>query len=118
MATLTTVIHVVTCLLIILVVLMQSGKGAEISSNLGGSSQTIFGNSGGNFFTKLTFGLASVFFVTSMVLTIMGSDSKKSVFEGQVAPMSKTTSPVTGAAATGDGASVPETATAPAQPAK
>jgi preprotein translocase subunit SecG len=93
MATFTTVIHVVTCVLIVLVVLMQSGKGAEISSNLGGSSQTIFGNSGGNFFTKLTFGLAAVFMVTSVILTMMGSQSKKSIFEGQVPPTTETTTP-------------------------
>jgi len=112
MATFTTVLHVVTCVLIVLVVLMQSGKGAEISSNLGGSSQTIFGNSGGNFFTKLTFGLAAVLMATSVTLTMMGTQSKKSIFEGQVAPTTNA-APVTGAAAPTTAAPANATNTSP-----
>jgi preprotein translocase subunit SecG len=82
MITFVTVIHIVTCLLITIVVLMQSGKGAEISATLGGSSNTVFGSSGGsNFFTKTTFALAAVFMLTSLGLTIMGSHEKRSVFD-------------------------------------
>jgi preprotein translocase subunit SecG len=74
-----------------LLVLIQSGKGAEISASFGGSSQTVFGSSGGaNFFQKFTFGAAGVFVVTSILLTIMGGQSKKSLFENV-----PTTSPVT-----------------------
>ena len=83
MQTLVTVVHVVTCILLILVVLIQSGKGAEISASFGGSSQTIFGSSGGaNFFTRLTTALAAVFMVTSVSLTMAANRAKKSVFEG------------------------------------
>jgi preprotein translocase subunit SecG len=82
MQTLVTVIHVFTCLLLIFVVLIQSGKGAEISTSLAGSSQTVFGSSGGaNFFTRFTSGAAAVFMMTSVVLTIMGGQSRKSLFE-------------------------------------
>src|SRR3989338_6798643 len=67
MTTFLTIVHVSTCVLLILVVLIQSGKGAEISASLGGSSQTVFGSSGGaNFFTRLTAGLATVFMITSL----------------------------------------------------
>ena len=92
MATLITVVHIITCALIVLVVLMQSGKGAEISASFGGSSQTVFGSSGGaNFFTKFTFGLAAVFMATSLILTIVGSKSaKKSVFDGSMVPPAQT----------------------------
>jgi preprotein translocase subunit SecG len=77
-----TIVHVTTCLLLVIVVLLQAGKGAEISSSFGGSSQTVFGSSGGaNFFTKLTSGMAAVFMVTSLVLTLLGGQSRKSVFE-------------------------------------
>jgi preprotein translocase subunit SecG len=63
-------------------VLLQSGKGAEISSTLGGSSQTIFGSSGGaNFFTNLTSVLAVLFMLTSIGLTLLGRQERKSVFE-------------------------------------
>lgn len=66
---------------------MQSGKGAEISATFGGSSQTVFGSSGGaNFFTKLTFTLAVIFMATSLTLTLMSAKSRQSVFDGQIAP--------------------------------
>lgn len=103
MATFITVVHVITCILIVLVVLIQSGKGAEISASFGGSSQTVFGSSGGaNFFVKLTRGAAAVFFVTSLALTVMGAKSRKSLFEGSMpsAASSATgapTAPVAGA---------------------
>ena len=82
MQTLITVIHIFTCVLIVLLVLIQSGKGAEISTSFAGSSQTVFGSSGGaNFFTRLTSGAAAVFMTTSLTLTLLGGASKKSLFE-------------------------------------
>jgi len=94
MTTFITVLHVSTCIVLVLIVLLQSGKGAEISTSLGGSSQTVFGSSGGaNFFTKFTAGAATIFMVTSIVLTIMGGQTKKSVFEG--APTETQQAPVT-----------------------
>jgi preprotein translocase subunit SecG len=98
MQTLVTVIHVSTCILLVLVVLIQSGKGAEISTSFGGSSQTVFGSSGGaNFFTRLTSGAAAVFMVTSLTLTLMGGQSKKSLFEGvpSTPPVSQKAAPTT-----------------------
>jgi preprotein translocase subunit SecG len=81
-ATLVSAIHVFTCILLILLVLIQSGKGAEISASFSGSSQTVFGSSGGaNFFVTITRVAAAVFFVTSITLTVMGSASRKSIFE-------------------------------------
>lgn len=87
MQTFITVIHVVTCVLIVLVVLIQSGKGAEISASFSGSSQTVFGSSGGaNFFVRFTQGAAAVFFATSLLLTILGGQSTKSVFDRVASP--------------------------------
>ena len=55
-------------------ILIQSGKGAEVASTFGGSSQTVFGSSGGaNFFTKLTAGLATVFMLTSLTIAVFGT---------------------------------------------
>ena len=52
-----------------IVVLLQQGKGADIGAVFGGSSQTVFGSAGaGNFLTRLTAGLALVFFLTSISL--------------------------------------------------
>jgi preprotein translocase subunit SecG len=87
MITLITVIHIATIVLLVISVLLQSGKGAEISASFGGSSQTVFGSSGGqNFFQKLTYTLAGIFMVTSLTLTILPSRLKKSVLEGYTAP--------------------------------
>src|SRR5918993_5641115 len=65
-----TILHIIVCIGLILVVLLQTGKGAEIGAVFGGgSSSTIFGSSGaGNFLTKLTTGMAIVFMMTSLTL--------------------------------------------------
>jgi len=65
-----TIVHIIVCIGLILVVLLQTGKGAEIGAVFGGgSSSTIFGSSGaGNFLTKLTTAMAIVFMITSLTL--------------------------------------------------
>ncbi|HET8563150.1 MAG TPA: preprotein translocase subunit SecG [Candidatus Binatia bacterium] len=69
MVILVTVIHIIVSIGLILVVLLQTGKGAEIGAVFGGSSSTIFGSSGaGNFLTRLTTGMAVVFMITSLTL--------------------------------------------------
>jgi len=69
MIILVTVIHVLVCIGLILVVLLQTGKGAEVGAVFGGSSATIFGSSGaGNFLSRLTTGMAIVFMMTSLTL--------------------------------------------------
>jgi preprotein translocase subunit SecG len=69
MIILVTIVHVFVSIGLILVVLLQTGKGAEIGAVFGGSSSTIFGSSGaGNFLTRLTTGMAIVFMITSLML--------------------------------------------------
>jgi preprotein translocase subunit SecG len=64
-----TIVHVIVSVGLILVVLLQTGKGAEVGAVFGGSSSTIFGSSGaGNFLTRLTTGMAIVFMMTSLTL--------------------------------------------------
>ncbi len=64
-----TVVHIIASVGLILVVLLQQGKGAEMGAVFGGSSSTIFGSSGaGNFLTRLTTGMAIVFMITSLTL--------------------------------------------------
>ena len=69
-----TVLHVMVCVFLVVIVLLQRGKGAEIGAVFGGGSgQTIFGSRGaGNFLTKLTTGAAVVFMVTSLSLAYFG----------------------------------------------
>ena len=64
------VIHVAACLFLIVVVLLQTGKGADMGAVFGGGSQTLFGSGGaGNLLTKLTTGTAIAFMVTSLILS-------------------------------------------------
>ncbi|MGC8493344.1 MAG: preprotein translocase subunit SecG [Syntrophobacteraceae bacterium] len=71
--TLITVIHVIICLAIVVIVLLQSGKGAEMGAAFGGASQTLFGGSGGStFMSKLTTAVAVIFMVTCILLSIAG----------------------------------------------
>jgi preprotein translocase subunit SecG len=64
-----TIVHIIVSIGLILVVLLQTGKGAEVGAVFGGSSSTIFGSSGaGNFLTRLTTGMAIVFMLTSLTL--------------------------------------------------
>ncbi len=64
------VIQVISALCLIGLVLVQQGKGADAGASFGGgASQTVFGSSGsGNFLTRTTSILATVFFVTSLLL--------------------------------------------------
>jgi preprotein translocase subunit SecG len=67
--TIVVAIHVTICLALVIVILLQQGKGAEIGAVFGGSSQTVFGASGaGNVLTKATWAMAAMFFATSIFL--------------------------------------------------
>tara|TARA_B100001971_G_C18216258_1_gene554073 strand:+ start:239 stop:580 length:342 start_codon:yes stop_codon:yes gene_type:complete len=58
------------------VVLLQSGKGAEIGAAFGGSSQTVFGSRGpGTFLSKATAWAASIFMLTSLSLAILSKQA-------------------------------------------
>src|SRR5512140_3727040 len=74
MFTLIVIIHIICCLFLIGVVLLQQGKGADMGAVFGGSSSTIFGSGGaGNFLTRLTTAMAIVFMLTSLTLTYTGA---------------------------------------------
>jgi len=69
------IIHIIVCFLLILIVLLQTGKGADIGAAFGGgSSQTLFGSAGpAGFFTKITTAVAVIFMITSIGLAYMYS---------------------------------------------
>ena len=59
-------LHVIVCIALILIVLLQKGKGAEMGAAFGGSSQAVFGGAGASsFLTKITTAAAVIFMVTS-----------------------------------------------------
>ena len=73
-----TVVHVTTCLLLVVVVLLQRGKGAEIGAVFGGgASSTVFGSRGaGIFLTKITTAAAITFMCTSLALAYMATQRR------------------------------------------
>jgi preprotein translocase subunit SecG len=73
------VLYVMVCLFLILVVLLQAGRGG-MGAAFGGSSQTVFGGSGaGNFLTRLTVISAALFMMLSAALTYVSSSGEKSL---------------------------------------
>jgi len=74
MSAVVTILHVIVCVFLIAVVLLQRGKGAQIGAVFGGGAgSTLFGSRGaGNFLTKLTAIAATVFMVTSLSLSYFG----------------------------------------------
>ena len=89
-----TIIHVIVSVGLILVVLLQTGKGAEVGAVFGGSSSTIFGSSGaGNFLTRLTTGMAIVFMMTSLTLGYFaGKKPTATIFDNR-APVTEPKAP-------------------------
>lgn len=71
------ILHVIVCSFLVLVVLLQAGKGGGMGIAFGGGgSQTVFGSSGaGNFLTRLTAICATIFFLNSMGLAYLSSQS-------------------------------------------
>jgi preprotein translocase subunit SecG len=95
MEILLTTIHIMVCVALIVIVLLQTGKGASIGASFGGGgSQTLFGGSGAaTFLSKATTIIAIIFMLTSLSLAYMsGHTSKKSVLSELASPPSATTS--------------------------
>jgi len=83
-------LHITVCFALIIVVLLQSGKGAEMGASFGASgSQSVFGAGGGNtFMSKLTTSAAIIFMLTSLSLAfISGKSGNQSIMSS--APKAK-----------------------------
>ncbi len=95
-----TVIHVIVCLFLMIVVLLQSGKAADLAGAFGGmGSQTVFGPRGAaTVLSKATTIAAGCFLVTSLSLSIIstrqgGGGGSKSVLETTKDPAAAQTKP-------------------------
>ncbi len=89
------VIHIIVSLVLMLVILLQDGKGGDLVSALGGGgSQTLFGSTGAaSFLTKATIVLTIVFVLTSLSLAVLKTREQRSVI-GEVNPAVEKTQPV------------------------
>jgi len=84
-----TMLHILVSIFMIAVVLLQSGKGAEMGASFGSSgSQSVFGAGGGStFLSKMTTGAAVIFMLTSLTLAyISGQPSSSSIMSGKSKP--------------------------------
>lgn len=107
MIVLLVILHVIISLFLVLVVLVQQGKGADLAGAFGGGgSQTAFGARGATtLLHKLTTGFFIAFVITSMSLAILQARPRSSVMTGvEATPTQTTTAPT-------------QTAPAPAAPA-
>src|SRR2546430_13947847 len=82
------IIHIIVSLFLILVVLVQQGKGADLAGAFGGGgSQTAFGARGATtLLHKLTTGFFVAFVVTSPTLALLQARPRHSVMSGRPAP--------------------------------
>src|SRR5713101_5544547 len=80
MVILLTIVHVVVCLFLVIVVLLQSGKAADLAGAFGGmGSQTVFGPRGSaTVLSRATTLAAALFMVTSLTLSVMSTRNSKS----------------------------------------
>ena len=80
-------LHVLVCIALILIVLLQAGKGAEMGAAFGGASQTVFGSAGAmGFLSKLTTVAAVIFMITSLLLTFSSTKRASTVMKERPAP--------------------------------
>jgi preprotein translocase subunit SecG len=83
-----TLLHVVVCIALVMIVLLQKGKGASMGAAFGGSSQTVFGSTGAtSFLSKITVAAAVIFMFTSLGLALlMGRGASSSLMKGLNVP--------------------------------
>ena len=90
------ILHVVVCVALIMIVLLQTGKGADMGAAFGGgSSQTLFGSTGAStFLSKATTAAAVIFMLTSLALAYISSHrTADSIMTDTPAPVDQPTSP-------------------------
>lgn len=113
MTTAVIIIHILACVGLILIVLLQAGKGASVGAAFGGSSQTVFGSAGATtFLAKMTTAVAVVFMATSLLLAVFSGHGGPSSIMDTKAPTAQTAPAPEEAAPAAPPASQP----APAQP--
>ena len=85
MNALLTILHIAVCLILIITVLLQSGKAGDLAGAFGGAgSQSVFGPRGAaSILSKLTTISAVLFMITSMGLWILSSKGARSVVRGE-----------------------------------
>jgi len=109
-------VHYLICFFLILAILLQVGKGADIGAVFGGASQTVFGGRGPTtFLSKMTAVIAMMFLVTSISLAHIAKTRSADTVIDKATPVEKAPSSATGGAPTSAPAG-DAPAAAPAEP--
>jgi preprotein translocase subunit SecG len=90
MSSILIIVHVIVCVALIMIVLLQTGKGADMGAAFGGGgSQTLFGSTGAStFLSKATTGAAIIFMLTSLALAYISSHrTADSIIQSTPAPV-------------------------------
>ncbi len=89
MSTLILIIHIIVCLTLIIAILLQSGKSADLAGAFGGmGSQSVFGPRGAaTILAKISTICAVLFMITSLGLWILSAQGERSVVSGEQAPV-------------------------------
>ena len=112
------IVHIVVCFVLIMVVLLQSGKAADLAGAFGGGgSQTALGSRGAaTVLSKATTICAVIFMLSSLALALVGSRRGGSVLENVKLPAQGAPAPAPGTEPPAGGAPQGSTAPAPATP--
>lgn len=118
LSTLILIVHLIVSLFLIVIVLIQGGKGSEMGAAFGGSSQTLFGARGAaTFFSKLTTIAAVMFMISSFLLSIVESRSGSIMNAVPAATQQKSNIPQGGTGPVQGQPTMPAQQSAPAAPA-
>ena len=83
MVTILTIIHIMVCIFLVSIVLLQHGKGADIGATFGGGGESLFGTEGPvPIMNKITTAVAVLFMVTSISLAYISAHSTTSSVMG------------------------------------
>jgi preprotein translocase subunit SecG len=83
MVTILTIIHILVCIFLVSIVLLQHGKGADIGATFGGGGESLFGTEGPvPMLNKITTAAAVIFMVTSISLAYISAHSTTSSVMG------------------------------------
>lgn len=96
MVILVTILHTIMCIVLIAIVLLQTGKGASMGAAFGGATNTLFGGAGpASFLNKITTIAAVVFMITSFTLAVLSSQGGTASKVLEAVPTEQTQTPET-----------------------